>query len=156
MLQRKKKNLIVNTLVFEINNSLIKFRNMQNFSQKSIVGQSRKELEETLAFYDEKPFRGRQIFDWIYKKKIYDFSKMSDLPISLREKLKSNKIHPLILIKGEDSNTRKTKKFLFQLNNGEQVESVLMENGDRNTICLSTQVGCAVDCGFAQQQKWVL
>ena len=46
-------------------------------------------------------------------KKIYDFSKMSDLPISLREKLKSNKIHPLILIKGEDSNTRKTKKNFF-------------------------------------------
>ena len=121
---------------------------MQNLIDKPIVGQSRKELENALVSINEKSFRGRQIFDWIYKKQIYDFTKMSDLPSHLREKLKSKKIHPLNLIKGENSNTKKTKKFLFQLGTGEQVESVLMEHGDRNTICLSTQVGCAVDCGF--------
>ena len=126
---------------------------MQNILDKPIVGQSSKELEDALASINEKPFRGKQIFDWVYKKQIYDFSKMSNLPSYLREKLKSNKIHPLNLIKGENSSTKKTKKFLFQLETGEQIESVLMEHGERNTICLSTQVGCAVDCGFCATAK---
>ncbi len=126
---------------------------MQNPLYKPVIGQSSEELENALAAINEKPFRGRQIFDWIYKKQIYDFSKMSDLPSSLREKLKSNKVHPLKLIKGENSSTKKTKKFLFQLETGEQIESVLMKHGDRNTICLSTQVGCAVDCGFCATAK---
>jgi len=126
---------------------------MQNILDKPIVGQSSKELEDALASINEKPFRGKQIFDWVYKKQIYDFSKMSNLPSYLREKLKSDKIHPLNLIKGENSSTKKTKKFLFQLETGEQIESVLMEHGERNTICLSTQVGCAVDCGFCATAK---
>lgn len=126
---------------------------MQTLIDKPIVGQSRKELEDALVSINEKPFRGRQIFDWIYKKQIYNFSKMSDLPGSLREKLKTNKIHPLKFVKGENSSSKKTKKFLFQLETGEQIESVFMEQGDRNTICLSTQVGCAVDCGFCATAK---
>lgn len=124
-----------------------------DINEEPIIGKSILELETLLISLDEKPFRGRQIFDWIYKKNIYDFSKMSDLPKNLREKLGSFKIHALEVIKDDESNSKKTRKFLFKLKTGEQIESVLMEEKNRTTICLSTQVGCAVNCDFCATAK---
>ena len=77
---------------------MFKFKHMTNVFQKPIIGQSLEELEELLISLNEKKFRGRQIFDWVYRKKVYDFSKMSDLPITLREKLDSIKFHPLKIV----------------------------------------------------------
>ena len=132
---------------------MFKFNDMSNVFEKPIIGQSLEEMEELLVSLNEKKFRGRQIFDWIYRKRVYDFSKMSDLTKTLREKLDSFKIHPLKLVKGDESGSKKTRKFLFQLSTGEKIESVLMEEGDRTTICLSTQVGCAVNCDFCATAK---
>lgn len=133
-----------------------KFSNMLetiHFDQKPIIGQSINELEALLTSLNEKAFRGRQVFDWIYRKNIYDFSKMSDLSNNLREKLEKFKIHPLEMLEGQESNSKKTRKFLFQLETGEKIESVLMQEKNRTTICLSTQVGCAVDCDFCATAK---
>ena len=74
---------------------MFKFEHMTNVFEKPIIGQSLEEMEDLLTLLNEKRFRGRQIFDWVYRKRIYDFSKMSDLPITLREKLDLIKIHPL-------------------------------------------------------------
>tara|TARA_B100001250_G_scaffold8321_1_gene6993 strand:- start:1610 stop:2647 length:1038 start_codon:yes stop_codon:yes gene_type:complete len=118
-----------------------------------LIGLKKEELESFVESLGEKKFRGRQIFDWIYNQKIDNVTLMTDLPKPFREKLKTFSIHPLKLINNNFSNSKKTRKFLFQLVNGEKIESVLMKEGKRVTICLSTQVGCAVDCKFCATAK---
>ncbi len=118
-----------------------------------LIGLTIQELESFAERLGEKKFRGRQIFDWVYNQKIDDVFLMTDLPKSFREKLKDLPIHPLKLISNNFSNSKKTRKFLFELTSGEKIESVLMQEGNRVTICLSTQVGCAVDCKFCATAK---
>ena len=84
---------------------------------------------------------------------MYDYSEMSDLPISLREKLSDIPLHPLKMVNNDVSTSKQTQKYLFELESGEKIESVLMVDGKRVTICLSTQVGCAVDCDFCATGK---
>ena len=120
---------------------------------KPLIGQSILELEDFLISIGEKAYRGRQIFDWIYRKNIYNINKMTDLSVSLREKLIEVPIHPLKIIGKNLSNAKETQKYLFELQNGKKVESVLMKEKERVTICLSTQVGCAVDCDFCATAK---
>ncbi|GMW02297.1 MAG: putative dual-specificity RNA methyltransferase RlmN [Candidatus Hydrogenedentota bacterium] len=95
-------------------------------------------------------FQGRQIFRWIHKKQTFDFEKMSDLSKELRARLpevfSTNRLEVIHISKSNQA--RGTKKALFKLHDGETVESVLIPAKDRVTICLSTQVGCAVKCSF--------
>tara|TARA_A100001015_G_scaffold316380_1_gene430496 strand:- start:11 stop:772 length:762 start_codon:yes stop_codon:yes gene_type:complete len=119
----------------------------------SLIGQSIEELENLSTSLGEPPFRGRQLFDWIYRKKVDDFTKMTDLPKLLQEKFKGYSLHPLKILKTDKSESKKTQKYLFTTKNGMTIESVLMRKKDRATICLSTQVGCAVDCSFCATAK---
>tara|TARA_B110000438_G_scaffold248096_1_gene250630 strand:+ start:7965 stop:9005 length:1041 start_codon:yes stop_codon:yes gene_type:complete len=118
-----------------------------------LIGQSISDLESFVSSLDEKAFRGRQLFDWIYRQKVYDISLMTDLSKSFRKKLAGVKIHPLEIVKSNLSPSKNTQKFLFKISSGELVESVLMEEDGRVTVCLSTQVGCAVDCDFCATAK---
>lgn len=120
---------------------------------KPLIGHSISELESFAESLDEKPFRGRQLFDWIYRQQVDDFSKMTDLSKSLREKLSKVSIHPLKMLNREESLSKQTRKFLFEVSGGKMIESVLMKEGNRTTVCLSTQVGCAVDCDFCATAK---
>ena len=121
--------------------------------QKPLIGKSMEDLEAFSQSLGQELFRGRQLFDWIYRKNVYNFSEMSDLPISLREKLSGMPLHPLRMVNDHVSNSKQTQKFLFELESGEFIESVLMKDGKRVTVCLSTQVGCAVDCDFCATGK---
>ena len=97
----------------------------------------------------EKAFRGQQLYDWIYRKNIDDYNLITNLPRTFINKLSENyKFHPLILAHCSESKKEPTKKFLFRTENGHLIETVLMHNGNRSTVCLSTQIGCAVDCQF--------
>ena len=118
-----------------------------------MIGHSISELESFAESFDEKPFRGRQLFDWIYRQQIDDFSKMTDLSKTFRERLSKVSVHPLKLLNREESLSKQTKKFLFEVSGGKMIESVLMKEGNRVTVCLSTQVGCAVDCDFCATAK---
>ena len=120
---------------------------------KPLIGHSISELESFAESLDEKPFRGRQLFDWIYRQQVDDFSKMTDLSKSFREKLNEVSVHPLKMLNREESLSKQTRKFLFEVSGGKMIESVLMEEGRRITVCLSTQVGCAVDCDFCATAK---
>ena len=111
------------------------------------------DLELFARSLGDQSFRGRQLFDWIYRKNVYDYPEMSDLPISLREKLSDIPLHPLKMVNNDVSTSKQTQKYLFELESGEKIESVLMVDGKRVTICLSTQVGCAVDCDFCATGK---
>ena len=106
------------------------------------------ELEDLSNTLGEPSFRGRQLFDWIYRKKVDDFNKMTDVPKLLKKKLNQYTLHPLKILKANNSLSKRTQKYLFVIENGKMIESVLMRENNRTTICLSTQVGCAVDCDF--------
>jgi 23S rRNA (adenine2503-C2)-methyltransferase len=118
-----------------------------------LIGQTLSQLESFAISLGCQEFRGRQLFDWLYSKQVDDYDKMSNLSINFKEQLKEIDVHPLRLINKNISSSKKTQKYLFQLNNGKLIESVLMKEGERVTACLSTQVGCAVDCDFCATAK---
>lgn len=118
-----------------------------------LIGQTLSQLESFAISLGCQEFRGRQLFDWLYSKQVDDYDKMSNLSINFREQLKEIDVHPLKLMNKNISSSKKTQKYLFQLNNGQLIESVLMKEGERVTACLSTQVGCAVDCDFCATAK---
>jgi 23S rRNA (adenine2503-C2)-methyltransferase len=97
-----------------------------------------------------KPFQGRQIFKWIHQKRVFDFNAMTDLSLAIRETLSKRCAAVNLALANMSSSSRGagTKKALLRLPDGETVESVLIRDRDRVTLCLSSQVGCAVKCTF--------
>ncbi len=96
----------------------------------------------------EKRFRATQLFRWIHQKGAQDFDQMSDLAKSLREKLKTcAQVEPLTPISRHDS-ADGTIKWLFDVGDGNAVETVFIPEDDRGTLCVSSQAGCAVGCRF--------
>jgi 23S rRNA (adenine2503-C2)-methyltransferase len=109
------------------------------------------DLEGLAAFCErlgEKRFRAVQLFRWIHQRGASDFSSMSDLAKSLREKLKgSAHVTPLRVLSRQDSSDG-TIKWLFDVGQGDAVETVFIPETDRGTLCVSSQAGCAVGCRF--------
>lgn len=104
------------------------------------------DLAEKLAL---KPFQGRQLFQWLHQKKVFDFSAMTNLSKELRERLEAEALpSQLELVEMQVSRLTGTKKALFRLHDGETIESVLIRDKQRATICVSSQVGCALKCDF--------
>ena len=96
----------------------------------------------------EKRFRATQLFRWIHQRGASDFDQMTDLAKSLREKLKGNAcIEGLSVITQHESQDG-TIKWLFDVGDGNAVESVFIPEDDRGTLCVSSQAGCAVGCRF--------
>ena len=109
------------------------------------------DLEGLAAYCDglgEKRFRATQLFRWIHQKGTRDFAQMSDLAKSLRDKLAGvAEIRPLKVI-SEHTSADGTVKWLFDVGNGDAIETVFIPEDDRGTLCLSSQAGCAVGCRF--------
>lgn len=115
----------------------------------SLKGLTLPELENFVVELGWEKYRARQIFKWLYNKQIDDLSKMTDLPKSYKEKLaQSVDINELKLLTFERSDCDGTIKLLFELKDGEKIESVLIPDQSRLTLCISTQVGCPIDCKF--------
>lgn len=107
------------------------------------------EIERFVLENNLKPFRARQISKWLYKKHVSSFEEMSDLSIDLRELLELTfSIQPALELVEEQISVDGTKKYLFKLADGNQIESVLIPDKKRNTLCISSQVGCALGCTF--------
>ena len=118
------------------------------------IGQTRSEMREHVAKLGQPHFRADQIYNWIYSGKIKSFQSMENIPKSFRTILdKISGLHPLSLVKITGRDSSLTKKFLFRLSTHEMIESVLMQEGNRTTACLSSQVGCAMDCDFCATAK---
>ncbi|HEX7401455.1 MAG TPA: 23S rRNA (adenine(2503)-C(2))-methyltransferase RlmN [candidate division Zixibacteria bacterium] len=112
------------------------------------------DYEGMLDDLGEKRFRARQLAQWIYAKRATDFSQMSDLSKDLRDRLNQIAyIENIKLVKTQTSQKDISEKFLFELNDREKVESVLMLDGKRVTACLSTQAGCPLGCTFCATGK---
>jgi len=115
---------------------------------------TKEQLENFVRDQGLESFRSRQLFHWIYQKNVSDFSEMSTLKNSVRDSLKDvAEINLLKIAKIVTSKLDSTKKFLFELSDGKMIESVYMEDADRKTICVSSQVGCALKCDFCATGK---
>lgn len=106
------------------------------------------ELHRTLADWGVEGYRFDQVVQWVYQKDIPDFDQMTNVSKALRERLKENFTLDRLVPESCQASEDGTRKFLFRLGDRESVEAVLIPNEDRQTLCLSTQVGCAMACSF--------
>ena len=107
------------------------------------------ELNAILAARGEPAYRGRQIFEWLYQKDVPDVGRMTNLPAALRENLSTEFFCALPEVEKIAGGNDETEKMLLRLApTAQKIESVLMPSDDRMTLCVSSQVGCALDCAF--------
>ena len=119
---------------------------MEKIDIKSL---SYEELLETIQGMGEKAFRGKQIYEWLHQKAVMKFEDMTNLSKKLREQLSEQcYIADMKLLDRLVSKDGSTSKFLFGLNDGSVIESVLMKYHHGNSVCISSQVGCRMGCNF--------
>ncbi|GLC87454.1 23S rRNA (adenine(2503)-C(2))-methyltransferase RlmN [Lysinibacillus piscis] len=149
MMDQEKFNERINDLVEEAEEKPARRVKKEKVNLKeSIYSLQPQQLEEWLKEQGEKPFRATQIFDWLYNKRVKTFEDMSNLSKGLREKLEANFALTTLstIIKQESKDG--TIKFLFQLQDGYSIETVLMRHEYGNSVCVTTQVGCRIGCTF--------
>jgi len=105
-------------------------------------------MTEWFAAQGEKAFRARQVFHWIHQRGVADFAAMTDLAKSLRAKLEETAVIEAPAILSEHRSQDGTVKWLFDVGVGNGIETVFIPEEERGTLCVSSQVGCALDCKF--------
>lgn len=119
----------------------------------NLIGTPRKELESYFTSIGESPFRARQIMRWVYQEGIFEFEKMTDLSLVLRERLKQNVDLSVPKIVYEQSSLDGTRKWLLRLVDGNCIEAVFIPEDKRGTLCISSQVGCVLNCSFCSTAR---
>lgn len=122
---------------------------------KILSGLNLKEIEEITDALGATKFRARQVHNWIYLKSVKEIDEMTDLSLKFREELKKVACVSDIKIKVKQVSSDGTIKYLLEFPDGECVETVLMrfDNRANLTACVSSQVGCAVNCSFCATGK---
>lgn len=121
----------------------------EEITKTILKGLTVSELKDFFAAVDEKRFRGEQIFHWLYGHMVENFDDMANIPKYLRKKLnKYCEIKTLKLLESESSPRTGTTKYIFETTDNLKVESVIIPDPKRTTLCISTQVGCPLDCQF--------
>jgi len=105
-------------------------------------------LTEFMASLGEKPFRARQILQWLYQRNVRDIELMTDVSKATRAKLSECATTELPVVESAQLSRDGTAKWLFELHDGNCIETVYIPESDRGTLCVSSQVGCALDCSF--------
>lgn len=117
--------------------------------KRDILSLRLEELEIAIIEIGEKKFRAEQIYDWLHSKRVLDFDKMSNLSVQLRDKLKESFCIKLIkIVKKLESKVDGTVKYLYELDDGNHIECVIMNYHHGYSLCVSTQVGCKMGCKF--------
>ncbi len=118
----------------------------------NIYGKTLKELELYFEDIGEKKFKARQVYDWLYKKRVNSFDNMSNIKKCVIEKLKEDfNMERLSILRVQ--NGKDVHKYLFELADGQKVEAVLMNHDYGNSLCVSTQVGCNMGCAFCESGR---
>lgn len=115
---------------------------------RELLGLSSPDLAGYLASIGEKPFHGKQIYQSIYNRFRFQWDEMTELSLRLRQKLGQHCSITLPKLRNSQLSVDGTKKYLLELADGQQIESVFIPEENRNTLCISTQVGCPMDCKF--------
>ena len=117
--------------------------------KKDIRSYTLDELKKEIESIGEKAFRAKQVYEWLHVKLVDSFEEMTNLSKSLREKLEAQYEIPTVsMLERQISKQDGTNKFLFRLQDGHVVESVLMKYKHGNSVCISSQVGCRMGCRF--------
>lgn len=130
---------------------------MDNGQLKILTGMSLLELKQVVRDLGEPEFRAKQLYHWIYEKHVGTFAGMASIPKSLQDKLeKVSSVRSSSILSRKGGTDGLTGKYLIGLQDGNQVETVMMSEGKRHTICISSQVGCSLDCTFCATAKMKL
>ena len=119
---------------------------------KSIFDLKLDDLTLYLESHGYSKFVSKQIYDWIYKKRVFDFDKMSNLKLDLRELLKKDFDISMLTLKRKQTSDL-TNKYLFELADGNLIESVLMRHDYGISVCVSSQIGCNMGCSFCESGR---
>ena len=114
----------------------------------NLLGLDRSALEEFFASFGEKKFRASQVMKWIHQLGVTDFQQMNNLSKELRNKLAEISCIQNLQVTKDLVSKDGTRKWLLQLPDGNHIEAVFIPENDRGTLCVSSQVGCALDCSF--------
>jgi len=106
------------------------------------------QLTELFKEWGHKAYRAKQVYRWIYANGATDFEQMTDLSKATRQLLQERAVLPQLTVQHESVSADGTRKYLYGLPDGETIESVWIPEERRSTLCISTQVGCAMGCGF--------
>lgn len=121
---------------------------MNPSAARSLLDAQPETLAAWMAERDERPYRARQVFDWIFRRRVERFDRMTDLPARLRQALAEEWSIFTTKVVHESEAPDGTRKLLLECRDGKRIEAVLMFEGERRTICISTQVGCGMGCVF--------
>ena len=127
--------------------------NSTNLKKTNILGKTLPEMEELLVNLGQKSYRAKQILKWIHQRGICNFDDMTDLSKKLRNIMQHNFIIEAPKISYEELSEDGTKKWILDVGNQDSVEMVLIPEGKRATLCVSSQVGCAINCSFCATGK---
>jgi 23S rRNA (adenine2503-C2)-methyltransferase len=119
----------------------------------NLLGMTLPGMTDFFASLGEKPFRARQVFRWIHHSGVDDFAAMTDLATSLREKLPEVALITAPKLMTQQVSEDGTRKWLLDVGAGNGIEVVFIPEADRGTLCVSSQVGCALDCSFCSTGK---
>jgi len=128
---------------------MISTKSKTPLERRDLKGLTHEELADFVCGLGEPPYRAAQIFAWLYDKNVDCVDAMTNLSKTLRDRLRqSARVSRLKLVTKQESAKDGSVKYLFELEDGQAIESVLMFEDKRKTLCVSTQVGCAIDCKF--------
>ena len=116
--------------------------------KKNIYNLTKKDLEIFIKNEKIKLFRVKQIWNWLYVKGVKSFFEMHNLPNDIKKILDNKFSISLLKVKQSYTSEDGTKKWLFQLKDNRQIETVFIPEGKRGTVCVSSQVGCSLSCSF--------
>ncbi len=119
----------------------------------NLLGLTLPKMEAFCLSIGEKKFRGAQLVKWIHQQGVTDFDQMTNLSKSFRDQLKviAEVRPPLVTFQGDSADG--TRKWLMEVDGGSKIETVYIPDGDRGTLCVSSQVGCSLDCSFCSTGK---
>ncbi|MCH7822779.1 MAG: 23S rRNA (adenine(2503)-C(2))-methyltransferase RlmN [Proteobacteria bacterium] len=120
----------------------------QSADKENLLGLPQSGLEAYFTKMGEKPYHARQVMRWMYQRGVTDFEQMSDLSKSLRQNLSSCAVVELPKVLSQHDSVDGTVKWIFASGKGQAIEAVFIPEPGRGTLCISSQVGCALDCVF--------
>lgn len=124
-----------------------------NNSPVSLLGMNRRMLADWLVSQGEKPFRAQQLMQWVHQRGVIDYAQMTDLSKVLRAKLANLAPIRLPEVKVDQIADDDTRKWLLEVDGGNAIEMVYIPDKNRGTLCISSQVGCALACTFCMTAR---
>src|SRR5438034_8088619 len=120
----------------------------KNFGEAEFLGLTSQEISNYLLLWGENRYRGSQIYRAVYCRRQFKFEEMTELSKAVQQKLSQTALISLPKVHSTQLSGDGTEKYLFELKDRQKIESVFIPETHRNTVCISTQVGCPMDCQF--------